>query len=84
MSSINAILDVQSVESTLANFVNRNYLVFNKTIQTHEKKAFFSWPFSDCMDFFRNGDRRIDRDAENGDAEIAGTKSIQALQASRN
>ena len=33
------------------------------------------------MDFSRNGDRRIDRDAENGDAEIAGTKSIQALQA---
>ena len=42
MSSINAILDVQSVESTLADFVNRNYLVFNKTIQTNEKKAFFS------------------------------------------
>ena len=42
MSSINAILDVQSVESTLADFVNRNYLVFNKIIQTHEKKAFFS------------------------------------------
>ena len=41
MSSINAILDVQSVESTLADFVNRNYLVFNKTIQTHKKKLSF-------------------------------------------
>ena len=42
MSLINAIFAVQSVESTLADFVNRNYLVFNKTIQTHKKKAFFS------------------------------------------
>ncbi len=33
------------------------------------------------MDFSRNGDWSSDRDAENGDAEIASTKSIQALQA---
>jgi hypothetical protein len=42
MSLINAIFAVQRAELMLAEFVNRNYLAFNKTIETHGKKASFS------------------------------------------